>query len=252
MIIIVGVTQRKRFIADCKMLWADKKKGALLVGASLLISCNWLIYIWAVSNNHVMDTSIGYYINPLLSVLLGVVVFKEYLIPAKWFAIAIAALGILMLTILHGVFPWISIGLALTFAIYGALKKKLNINPFSSITLETFFVTPLALIYLFFIDDFTLAYFNHGMTSTAWLLVFAGVTTSVPLVLFSFGANLLPLNVLGFLQYIAPTIAFVLSIFYFHEVFGLAQMLAFTCIWIALAIFSMSEKLPNVPLKKIK
>ena len=249
MFIITFLLKRREFLADCKMLWNHKKKALALGLAAILISINWLTYIWAVSNGHVMDTSLGYYINPLLSVLLGVFVFKEYLIPAKRISIAIAAFGILMLTILYGAFPWVALVLALSFGLYGALKKKLNINPFTAITLETALVAPLALVFLFFVDDFTLAYFNSGMTSTAWLLMASGIATSVPMVLFSYGANMLPLNLLGILQYISPSITFILSILAFNEPFGSAQMIAFVCIWLAIGIFLMSEKMPATKIR---
>ena len=246
MFIVTLLTQRQRFWADCKLLVTNRKKGAILLGAALLVSLNWLTYIWAVNHGHVMDTSLGYYINPLFSVLLGVVVFKEYLIPAKWISIAIAAIGILVMTFFYGSFPWVSIALFTTFGIYGALKKKLNINPFSSITLETALVTPLALMYVFFFNDSSLSYFQGPLTPTAWLLMSAGVATSVPLVLFSYGANMLPLNVLGISQYLSPTITFFLSMLVFGESFGMAQMIAFTCIWVAVILFVMSEKIPFV------
>lgn len=252
MFAVTLLLKRQQFIADCKMLWENKKKGAALIVAAILISLNWLTYIWAVANGHVMDTSLGYYTNPLLSVLLGVIFFKEYLIPAKKMALGIAAFGILMLTILHGSFPWVALSLCITFGLYGALKKKLNINPFTAITLETAFVTPIALIFLLFIDDFSLAYFNTGMTPTAWLLLASGVATSLPLVLFSYGANMLPLNLLGILQYVSPTIAFLLSIFVFQETFGLAQIIAFACIWAAVFIFVTSEKIPAIKMSTHK
>lgn len=252
MFVVTLLLQRQQFIADCKMLWNNKKKGLALMVASILISLNWLTYIWAVVNGHVMDTSLGYYVNPLLSVLLGVIFFKEYLIPAKKIALGIAAFGILVLTILHGSFPWVALSLCISFSLYGALKKKLNINPFTAITLETAFVTPLALIFLFFVDDFSLAYFNAGMTPTAWLLMASGIATSLPLVLFSYGANMLPLNILGILQYISPTIAFLLSVIVFQETFGLAQIIAFACIWVAVFIFASSEKIPAIKMSTRK
>ena len=154
-----------------------------------------------------------------------------------------------MLTILYGSFPWVALVLALSFGLYGALKKKLNINPFTAITLETALVAPIALVFLFFVDDFTLAYFNRGMTSTAWLLMASGIATSVPMVLFSYGANMLPLNLLGVLQYISPSITFIISILAFNEPFGSAQMIAFVCIWVAIGIFLVSEKMPPTKIK---
>lgn len=234
------------FIQDCRELWQNKRKVLLLLLAAFLISVNWLVYIWAVTHDHVMDTSIGYYLNPLLSVLLGVVFFKEYLITAKRISIALAAIGVLLLTILHGSFPWISLSLAMSFAVYGAVKKQLQINPFSSITLETLCIAPLAILYLWGVDSSSFAYFIGGMSPIALFLVGTGLVTALPLILFSFGANALPLNVLGFLQYMSPTIAFLLAVFVFRESFGLPQLVALSCIWGALVIFSVSERLQKI------
>lgn len=139
------------FWKECKHLWADKSRGALLALASFLITANWCIFIWAVTNRHVVDTSVGYYMNPLVSVLLGVVCFHERLSKMKWFSIAVAAAGISVMTWELGRFPLIAVGLASTFALYGAVKKKLNLDAFYSITLETFFVLPFALAYVFFL-----------------------------------------------------------------------------------------------------
>lgn len=242
MFLLVGLFRRQAFVANCKRLWADKKRLGLVTLASLLISANWLIYIWAVNNNHVLDTSIGYYLNPLVSVLLGVLLFGEYLIIAKRISVGLAAIGIIVLAFHLGHVPWIALGLALSFGLYGAVKKKLFIDPFSSITIETLLVSPLALIYLCFVNPSSWGFYSAAHIETVALLMGTGVVTAIPLILFSFGANHLPLNILGFTQYISPTIAFLLAIFYFKEGLDLVQLGALCCIWAALVIFTVSER----------
>lgn len=229
------------FWEECKHLWADKSRGALLALASFLITANWCIFIWAVTNRHVVDTSVGYYMNPLVSVLLGVVCFHERLSKMKWFSIAVAAAGIGVMTWELERIPLIAVGLASTFALYGAVKKKLNLDAFYSITLETFFVLPFALAYVFFLGNDGIGHFNVDDLRTAVFLIGAGAVTATPLVLFSIGANDLPLNVLGFCQYISPSITLLLGIFLFGEPFTRAQVSAFSFIWSALAVFTIAD-----------
>lgn len=239
--IVMGInfTQFKK---DCHHLWTHRSQIGLLLCAALLVSLNWGTYIWAIANNHVMDTSLGYYINPLLNVLLGVIIFKEVLTFPKKLSVAIAALGIAFLTWQLGSLPWISVALAVSFGLYGAVKKKLIIHPFTSIALEAWIVTPLAVLYTTFIDTSSWSYFGTDWNTTL-LFIGSGLTTSAPLILFSYGARLLPLNVLGFLQYVSPTIALLLAIFYFGESFTTTNIIAFSCIWLALVIFTMSNQL---------
>ena len=229
------------FWEECKHLWADKSRGTLLALASFLITANWCIFIWAVTNRHVVDTSVGYYMNPLVSVLLGVVCFHERLSKMKWFSIAVAAAGISVMTWELGRFPLIAVGLASTFALYGAVKKKLNLDAFYSITLETFFVLPFALAYVLSLGNDGIGHFTVDDLRTAVFLIGAGAVTATPLVLFSIGANDLPLNVLGFCQYISPSITLLLGIFLFGEPFTRAQLSAFSFIWSALAVFTIAD-----------
>ncbi len=159
--------------------------------------------------------------------------------------IDIQQLGVSIMTYELGSLPTVSIALAVTFSLYGAVKKRLTIHPFSSIALEAWLVTPIALWYLATIDTSSWV-FLENVTSTGLLLIGAGLTTSIPLILFSYGAKLLPLNVLGFLQYLSPTMGFFLAIFYFGESFGTAQLIAFGCIWVALVLFSLSNRITTI------
>ena len=230
-----------QFKKDCLHLTHNISQLGLLFLASIFVSSNWGLYIWAISNNRVMDTSFGYYINPLLNVVLGVFIFKELLSTIQWCSVGLATLGILFLTFQLGTIPDIALELAFTFGLYGVVKKKLVIHPFTSIAFEAWLITPFALAYTLYIDPSSWASFQYD-TYTALLFVISGLTTSAPLVLFSYGARLLPLNLLGFLQYVSPTIALMLAIFYFGESFDTNKLIAFSFIWVALAMYTVSNR----------
>ena len=241
MAIVVFGIHFGQFKKDFQFLKEHRSQIILLLLAAVIISINWFTYIWAIANNHVMDTSLGYYINPLLNVVLGVILFKEVLTTPKKLSVIIATIGIALLTYQVGSLPLISMILAVTFGLYGAVKKKVLIHPFTSIAVEAWLLTPLALLYTTVFDTTSWSYFGTDWY-TALLLMGCGLTTAVPFILFSYGAQLLPLNLLGFLQYLAPTIIFLLSIFYFEESFDIPNIIAFSCIWIALAIYTMSNQ----------
>lgn len=238
MAIVVFGIHFGQFKKDFQFLKEHRSQIILLLLAAVIISINWFIYIWAIANNHVMDTSLGYYINPLLNVVLGVILFKEVLTTPKKLSVIIATIGIALLTYQVGSLPLISMILAVTFGLYGAVKKKVLIHPFTSIAVEAWLLTPLALLYTTVFDTTSWSYFGTDWY-TALLLMGCGLNTAVPFILFSYGAQLLPLNLLGFLQYLAPTIIFLLSIFYFQESFDIPNIIAFSCIWIALTIYTM-------------
>ncbi|MBR1512513.1 MAG: EamA family transporter RarD [Acidaminococcaceae bacterium] len=242
MLIVLVVTRRLDLLKkDCRELWQNKKRGTLLVAAAVIISVNWLTYIWAVNHNHVIETSIGYYINPLVNVLFGVAIFGETLSAPKKLSIVLAATGIFLMTWQIGKLPWVSVALALTFGSYGALKKMLKLNPFTSITLETLLLFPFAFYYVANLTATGAAHFGPATPLLSLLLAGCGIATAVPLILFSYGANLLPLNVLGFFQYISPSMTLLLGIFFFNEPFGTTQLFTFGFIWLALIVFTISE-----------
>lgn len=244
MVVVLMVTKRwQSFKEDCRALWQDKKRGAILLLAAFTISLNWLTYIWAVNHGHVIDTSIGYYINPLMSVLFGIVFFRERISGLKKISLLLAAIGIVLMTYQLGKLPWVAVVLAVSFSVYGALKKQLHLNPFSSITLETLLMMPFAVPYIGILMMSPANHFSLATPDLALYLMGTGVVTAVPLVLFSYGANLLPLNVLGFFQYISPTIGLLLGIFFFHETFGAAQISALGFVWVAIVLFTVAESL---------
>lgn len=241
MMLVLAGSGRLRFAwQETKEVLADRRRLLYLLGASLLISFNWLTYIWSVNHAHILEASMGYYINPLMNVVLGMLLFGERLLPVKKLSLLLAAVGILHMTVNFGAVPWISLILAVTFSGYGVFKKLAHIDPATSVALETLFVLPPALGYLCYLSGTGTAHFAVDGTLTL-LLIGAGAVTATPMVLFTKGANLLPLNVLGFLQYIQPTINFLVGVFVFHEAFGLTRLCSFAFIWAALLLFSVSE-----------
>ncbi len=219
----------------------NRKEMYALIIASILISTNWFIYIWAVNHHQMIEASLGYYINPLVSVLLGVIFLKEKLSPAQYASFIIAGIGVLILGLSYGKFPWISIVLALSFGVYGLAKKMIKVDSAVGLTLETMVVTPFALAYMVFL------FFNgehalfSGSVSTDLLLVGAGAATALPLLYFAKGAQKIPLSMLGLLQYIAPTITLLLGVLVYGEHFTKHHLQAFVFIWSALTIYSLSK-----------
>lgn len=223
---------------EVKSLFVDRRKTVRMVGAALLISFNWWLYIWAINTGHVVETALGYYINPLISVLLGVFFLKEKLTRAQKVAFTLAGVGVVVMALGVGRVPYIALGLALSFGFYGLLKKQAPVSALASLQVETLFSLPLALGLLAWTSPG--APFGSASPSVlvVVLLVVAGPVTAVPLWLFGAGARLIPLSRIGFLQYISPTINLGLGLFVFHESFGVWQAGAFACIWTALALYT--------------
>ncbi|GEN32181.1 chloramphenicol-sensitive protein RarD [Cerasibacillus quisquiliarum] len=239
MIVLITIVRAwPEFVSTCRDMLLHKRRLLAIICASLVISLNWLTYIWAVNNDYIIQASLGYYMNPLISILLAVVVLREKLSAQQVFSVILASVGVILLTVHAGVFPWVSIWLAVSFAIYGLIKKVIHMSAMFSLTIETMMVTPIALVYLSLLpkQTFTLNVF----TSTHALLIGAGVMTAIPLLLFAKGAQSIPLSLIGFLQYIAPTIMLILGIFVYNETFSLIHLLAFSFIWIALIIYLIS------------
>ncbi|WML53506.1 EamA family transporter RarD [Neobacillus sp. PS3-12] len=221
-----------------------------IIISSLLIASNWTIYIWAVNNGHMIEASLGYYINPLVSVLLGVFFLGERLKSLQWGAMGVALVGVLILTINYGQFPWIALSLAITFGLYGLAKKKIKAEPLAGLTLETIVVFPLALLYLLI--------FQHG--GKAWFvlswwqmiaLLLAGIATALPLLWFAEAAKRLPLSIMGFFQYLAPTITLLLGLFLYQESFSEIDLISFGCIWIAIVIYSSQMIQKKTPQQRL-
>jgi chloramphenicol-sensitive protein RarD len=242
MVIVMAVLKEKaRFFSEVREVLASRKKIAWLLAAAFLISANWGIFIWAVTQSRIVETSLGYYINPLLSVLLGIIVLKEKLSLCQLISVLLAGIGVLYLTVHFGSIPWISLSLALTFGLYGLCKKEIHISGMTSVTLETLLAMPLSLLYVIYLDSKGLSSFSFAFDQTTWFLMGAGVVTAVPLLLFAMGASRLSLTVLGFIQYLSPTLTLLIGIFVYHENFTAVHMVAFTFIWLALLVFSVAK-----------
>lgn len=237
------------FRQELRELAAQRKRIAGVVTASMLVSVNWLIYIWAVNESRIVETSLGYYINPLVSVLLGIVVLKERLSFWQWASCALALTGVLIMTLRFGAVPWVSLVLAVTFALYGLCKKLVNLGAVTSITLETLLVSPVALAYVLYLEQAGTSSFSLAHWQTALLFMGSGVVTATPLLLFSHGANRLPLKMLGFLQYLSPTIALLIGVVVYQEAFTVIHIISFSCIWLALAVFSLAKTKPFIRLE---
>ena len=211
---------------------------AVFMWSATLLVINSLSYIWAVQNSHVLDASLGYFINPLINVALGFVFLRERPRPVQWIAVAMAAAGVLWLTVQTGRLPWIALVLALSFGLYGLVRKTAPLGALEGLGLETLLMAPVAAAALVFWTSQGTSAFAIGETSTLVWLLLAGPITAVPLLLFAAGARRLPLTTLGLVQYISPTMQFVLGVWLFHEPLAPARMMAFALIWAALAVYS--------------
>jgi chloramphenicol-sensitive protein RarD len=208
---------------------------------AVLLSVNWLIYIYGINSNQVVETSLGYFINPLLSVALGVVFLRERLRPMQWFPVGLAALGVLYLTLQYGSLPWIALALAFSFGMYGLIKKIAPLGSLHGLSLETGIIFIPAFLYLLYAESQGNGSFAHLGWNVTLLLAFAGVVTALPLLLFGLAARSIPLTLLGILQYIAPTVQFLLGIFLYQEPFTVTRLIGFAIIWLALIIFTVEE-----------
>ena len=212
---------------------------ASFVASALLLSANWLVYIWAVNNGHVIEGSLGYFINPLVNIMFGYLLLKERLRAGQWAAIGLAALGVAWLTWQTGTVPWIALILAATFGGYGLMRKTAKLGALEGLSFETMVLFPLALGYVVWLSlHGANTFINSASDSTRWLLVAAGPITAIPLLLFASGARKIPLSVLGLLQYISPTIQFLLGVWLFHEAFTADRLVGFVLIWSALALYA--------------
>ena len=208
------------------------------VTSALLLALNWYLYIWAVNANHIVETSLGYFINPLVNVLLGVLFLKERLRLGQGLAIGIAAAGVLYLTVTFGSLPWIALTLAGTFGVYGLLRKTAALESLEGLTLETLVLMPAALIYLLALEFQGRGAFGHSGAGTSLLLAGAGIATATPLLLFAVGARRITMTTLGLLQYFAPTIQLLLGVLLYHEVVTPEKLVGFALIWLALGVYS--------------
>jgi chloramphenicol-sensitive protein RarD len=215
----------------------NRRSCGIYLVASLLIGANWLMYVWAVNAGHVVETSLGYFINPLLNLLLGFFVFRERLRPGQWLSIAIAATGVIYLTVTFGRIPGIALFLAATFATYGLIKKLAPLSSIQGLTLEIGLLFLPAVFYLLTLRVSGSLSFLEAGTGSDLLMIGTGVVTTIPLLLFASAAKEVPLTILGVLQYLAPTIQFLIGVFVFREEFNKTRLVGFSLVWLALLLF---------------
>jgi chloramphenicol-sensitive protein RarD len=233
--LLLWVTRR---IAVARAVVADRRRLALMSFASVLLSINWLIYIYGVTHDHVVETSLGYFINPIVTVLLGVVVLGERLRVAQWVGVAIAVAAVLVLTVENGRPPWIALALAFSFGGYGLIKKTVGVGSLEGLGVETAVIVPVALVYLGVLAAQGDLAFGTAGPGHALLLAGSGVVTAIPLLMFGAAAGRIPLTTLGLMQYLAPTIQFALGVTLFDEPLPLLRLIGFALVWAGLAVFT--------------
>lgn len=250
MIILIAVIRRWHlFVDECKQIIFNKKKLLGITAAGLIISLNWVIFIWAVNSDRVLDASLGYYINPLISIFFGFIFLKERFTKIQWTAIGLVFVGVFYMTYNFGAVPWAALGMAITFALYGLLKKTVDLSAIFGLAIETLIVTPVALAYIFFLEfDGSGA---MGFSFEGLILIGTGLATALPLLLFGQGAKRIPLSLVGFLQYFAPTIMLLLGVFLFGESFTQVHAITFTLIWLGLILYSYERFLHMRKMKTV-
>ena len=235
-LVVLAVLRRWAWIAE---VWREPRRMLVFGASALLLAVNWLVYVYSVQTHRVVEASLGYFINPLVNVMLGVLVLHERLRRPQWLAVGLAAAGVAWLTALTGTLPWIALTLAGSFGLYGLLRKTASLGALEGLALETFLLAPLVvpgLLWWTFQHDGALARGDPALS--AWLVA-AGPLTALPLLLFAAGARRLPLATVGLLQYIGPTIQLALGIWVFHEPFDARRLIGFALIWSALAVYSV-------------
>lgn len=240
LLIIFAKKDWRKFLA----LLRDRRSMAYIAACSIMITFNWFLFIWCVNNNHIIDSSLGFYINPLMSILLGTAVLKEKLNGYQKAAISIAATGVLSMIVVYGSFPLIPLALATSFGVYGLFKKKISVEPTVGLAAETLVTAPFAAGYIIWLSRNGTGAFGGSVTITI-LLLFAGVVTAIPLMLFAEGARYIKLSTLGFLQYLSPTISLIIGILLYNEQITQVNMIGFGFIWLALAVYSYSVLKPQ-------
>lgn len=230
---------KKRFFSIRKA-FQNRKEYILLLCSSVLICANWGLYIFAVNANRIVETSLGYYLTPVFSVLLGVVIYKESLKKLQWFAVLIATIGVFVSIFAYGQFPWLAIALCLTFGLYSVIKKRIVSSSDTTIVIETFFLLPVAGVFLFYSESTA-----QGALAvlSGWqflLLPLTGILTSLPLLLFSEGIKKTPLSVVGIIMFVSPTISLIIGILMYDEPFTATHAITFTFIWVAVTLFVIS------------
>ena len=242
LLIMLVVTKRT---ANLKPFITDKRMVGMMFFTALMVTINWIVFVWAVTHDQVLSASMGYFINPLFNVLLGMLFLRERLRPGQAISVAIAATGVIYMIIQHGRLPWVAIILPISFGTYGFLRKKIPIDSFNGLVLEMLALTPIALGYLMYMHTQSALSFTQEGLSTKGLLMGSGLVSLVPLMMFTAGVRRIPYSTVGIIQYTAPTMTFLLSIFLFKEELDKVQLVAFIFIWISLVVFTIEGVVYN-------
>lgn len=224
-------------LGNVRAALADGPTRLRLFITALLISINWIVYVWGVNSGHVLETSLGYFINPLVNVLLGVLILKERLNRPQWLAVAFAFAGVVWLTLQTGKLPWIALSLAISFGLYGLIRKMVKVDAIAGLGAETLLIAPFAAFYLGWLEIRGGGAFGNTTVLIDVMLFAGGLVTAIPLALFSYGARLIPYSTIGLIQYIGPTMQLLLGIFLYHEPFTETRAIGFALIWMALVIY---------------
>ncbi|OLL31061.1 EamA family transporter [Burkholderia sp. SRS-W-2-2016] len=238
LVFIVAVLAVRNHWAWLRPALRDRRVLGRFVASAVLLSANWGIYIWAVNAGHIVEASLGYFINPLINVLFGFVFLHERMRPLQWCAVALATLGVVWLTWQNGAPPWISLALALTFGGYGLLRKTAKLGALEGLALETVLLFPVAIVYLLIIGMAGASHLTHAPLGLQVLLAAAGPITAVPLLLFAAAARRIPLSMLGLIQYVTPTLQLLTGVLIYSEPFSSVQAIGYGAIWVALALYS--------------
>jgi chloramphenicol-sensitive protein RarD len=237
LLFVIGWLAWKSRLHEVAAAFRDRASLAGLSLSAMLIAANWGLYVWAVANGRVLEASLGYFIGPLINVLLGVVALGERLNPRQWVAVGLAAAGVAWLTVAAGGLPWVSLGLAASFGVYGLVRKVVPVGAVPGLAVETLLLSPLALAWLAWLQYGGVAVFGHGPAHISLLLAGSGLLTVLPLALFATGARLIPYSIVGLINYIAPSLQLLLGVFLFGESFAGARAIGFSIIWVGIAIF---------------
>ena len=239
-IVFILILRLQDRLHDLKLVFQNKKLILGLLWAAAMISINWFFFIWSVHNDRATEASFGYYIFPLVAVLFGLIFFKEQLSLMKWCSVFLAIFAVTTLAISQNILPFVALVLSVTFGIYGALKKQISLGPVLSVTTEVILLLPLAITFLLYWHSSGFGSFGKDIETTS-LLIFSGPMTAVPLMLFSYAARRVQMTSLGIIQYLNPSLQFLVAVFIFAEPFGVSQGIAFGLIWLALFIYTLAS-----------
>jgi len=240
-VVLVAIITILRRWPELALVARNRRSLRLLLMSTVLIAANWFVFIWAVTHNHLVEASLGYFINPLVSVLLGFIVLHEHLRTIEWLSIALAAMAVTWLAVGGGTFPWISLSVAFSFGFYGLVRKMAAVPPLEGLTIETAILLPIASGYLLHRAAAGTLMFGHASHSLDLLLMAAGPITAIPLLWFGAAVRRLRLATVGLLQYMTPTIQFCLAVAVYHEPFGSRKIVAFALIWCAVAMYTVAN-----------